>query len=133
MANVLYDTGREGILDTTIPMTGDIRVMLVPSTYSFVASHRYISDMGVTDNGRTTSLQNKTYTSGVFDADNISLTATSSQACSALVLFYNTGDDTTARLIAFVDSPSLGLPVTPSVGQTVQILWDTGSNEIFKL
>ena len=133
MANALFDSGREGILDTTIPMTGDIRVMLVLSTYTFVASHKFLADLGVVDNGRTTALQNKTYTSGVFDADNITVVATSALASSAMIIFYHTGSDATARLIAYIDTPASGLPFTPSAGQTINITWDTGANAIFKL
>lgn len=47
MANALYDPGREGFLDGTIDWdTGDIRAMLVLSTYTFVASHKFITDLG---------------------------------------------------------------------------------------
>jgi hypothetical protein len=40
MANALFDAGREGILDTTIDVTGDVRAMLVKSTYTVdLANH----------------------------------------------------------------------------------------------
>jgi hypothetical protein len=133
MANVLFDPGREGILDTTIPMTGDIRVMLVKSTYNFNAAHKFVSDLGAVDNGRSTALQNKTYTSGVLDADDISLVATAAVACNALVIFYHTGADGTARLIAYIDTPASGLPFTPAASQVVNIVFDAGANKIFKL
>ena len=122
MASMLFDPGREGILDTTIAMTGDIRVMLVKSTYTFVASHKFLVDLGAVDNGRTTALQNKTYTSGVFDAEDISLTATDAVASNALIVFLHTGSDATARLIAYVDTASAGLPFTPSTAQVVYVL-----------
>ena len=133
MANALFNPGREGILDTTIPMTGDIRVMLALSSYVFVASHKFLADLGVVDNGRSTALQNKTYTSGVFDADDITLVATAASASGALIVFYHTGSDATARVIAYIETPASGLPMTPSAGQTVNIVWDAGLNRIFKL
>lgn len=133
MANALFDPGREGILDTTIPMTGDIRVMLVKATYGFDATDKFLVDLGAVDNGRSTALQNMTYTNGVFDADNISLVATAAVECSAFIIFYHTGADGTARLIAFVDTPASGLPFTPAAGQTVNITFDAGANKIFKL
>ena len=134
MANVLFDKGREGILDGTIDMTGDVRVMLVKSAYAFSAAHEDLADItSGNDNGRSAALGTKTYTAGVFDAADTSLTATGAVACNALVLFQHTGTDATARLIAYIDTPSSGLPFTPSAGQTVNITWDSGVNKIFKL
>lgn len=134
MANALYDPGREGFLDGTIDWdTGDIRAMLVLSTYTFVASHKFITDLGAVDNGRTAALGTKTVTNGVADAADTSLTATAASASKAIVVFQHTGADATARLIAYIDTPTSGLPFTPSAGQTVNIAWDNGANKIFKL
>jgi hypothetical protein len=133
MANVLYDKGREGILDGTIDMTGDVRVCLVASSYTFSAAHEDMADISTDDNGRSAALGSKTYTAGVFDAADTSLTATAAVACEAIVIFQHTGTDSTARLIAYIDTPTSGLPFTPSASQTVNITWDSGANKIFKL
>lgn len=134
MANVLFDPGREGILDETILMsTGDIRTMLVLSSYVFSAAHKFITDLGAVDNGRSAALGTKTFTSGVFDAADTTLVATAAAASKALIVFRHTGADATARLIAYIDTPTSGLPFTPSAGQTVNVTWDNGSNRIFKL
>lgn len=133
MASALFDKGREGILDRTIDMTGDVRVMLVKSAYTFGAAHQFLSDITAgNDNGRSAALASKTYTSGVFDAADTTLTATAAAACNALVIFQHTGSDATARLIAYIDTAT-GLPFTPAVSQSVPITWDNGSNKIFKL
>jgi hypothetical protein len=134
MANVLYSKGREGILDRTIDITGDVRAMLVESTYTFSDAHEDLADITAgNDNGRTAALGSKTYTGGVFDAADTTLTATAAVACNALAIFQHTGTDSTARLIAYIDTPTSGLPFTPSAGQTVNITWDNGANKIFKL
>jgi len=133
MANVFFDFGREGILDRTIDMTGDIRVMLVKSTYSLNQAHKFLVDLGAVDNGRTVSLASKTYSAGVLDAADTSLNATAAVACNAYILFLHTGADATARVIGYVDTVSSGLPFTPSAGQLVNILWDNGANRILKL
>ena len=134
MANALFDPGREGFLDGSIDWdTGDIRVMLVLSSYSFSAAHKFIADLGAVDNGRSAALGSKTVTSGVADAADTSLVATAATASKALVVFQHTGADATARLIAYIDTPTSGLPFTPSAGQTVNIAWDNGTNRIFKL
>ena len=134
MDNVLFDKGREGILDTTIAMTGDVRVMLVKTAYTFSAAHQFLSDITAgNDNGRSAALGTKTYASGVFDAADTTLTATAAAASNALVLFLHTGVDATARLICYVDNAATGLPFTPAASQTVNIAFDNGANKIFKL
>lgn len=134
MANALFDPGREGFLDGSIDWdTDDIRVMLVKSTYSFSAAHKFLVDLGSVDNGRSAALASKTVTNGVADAADTSLVATAAVACASLVVFKHTGSDATARIIAFVDTPTSGLPFTPAAGQTVNIAWDNGANKIFKL
>lgn len=134
MANALFDAGREGFLDGTINFsTGDIRVMLVKSTYVFSAAHKFLGDLGVVDNGRSAALATKTVTAGVANAGNTSLVATAAAACASLVIFQQTGVDTTARVIAFIDTPASGLPFTPAASQSIPVNWDTGVNKIFKL
>lgn len=134
MANALFNPGREGFLDGTIDWdTDDIRVMLVLSTYSFDAADKFITDLGAVDNGRSAALGGKTVTDGVADANDTSLVATAATASKALVYFKHTGADATARLIAYVDTPTSGLPFTPAAGQTVNITHDNGANKIFKL
>lgn len=134
MANALFDAGREGFLDGTINFsTGDIRVMLLKSTYTYSAAHKFLADLGVVDNGRSGALASKTVTAGVANAASTSLTATAAVACASLVLFQQTGADATARVIAFIDTPASGLPFTPAASQNVPVNWDTGTNKIFKL
>lgn len=134
MANALFDPGREGFLDGSIDFdTDDIRWMLVLSTYTFDATDKFISDLGAVDNGRSAALGTKTVTNGVADAADSSLSATAATASKALVLFKHTGSDATARLIAYIDTPTSGLPFTPAAGQTVNIVHDNGANKIFKL
>jgi len=134
MANVLYDPGREGILDRTIDMvSGDVRVMLVKAGYVFDAADKFLDDTGANDNGRSASLESKTYTGGVFDAADTILNAVAAVASDALVIFLHTGSDATARLVAYIDEPASGLPFTPAAGQEVATAWDNGANRIFKL
>jgi hypothetical protein len=134
MANALFDPGREGHMDASIvETTGDIRVMLVRSTYVFSAAHKFVADLGAVDNGRSAALTSKTIGSGIFDAADSTLTATAAVACSALVIFQHTGTDATARLIAYIDTPASGLPFTPAAAQVIPLVWDNGVNKIFKL
>lgn len=134
MANALFDPGREGFLDGSIDWdTDDVRAMLVLSTYTFSAAHKFMSSLTAYDNGRSAALGSKTVTNGVADAADTTLTATAATASKALVVFKHTGSDATARLIAYIDTPTSGLPFTPAASQAVPITWDNGANAIFKL
>lgn len=133
MPNVLYDGGREGILDRTIDMTGDVRVMLVSKPYQFDPRHKFVPAIGEHDNGRSHPLSSKTFTKGVFDAANTEVIPRRSVSTIAIVLYQFSGVDSTARLIAYVDDPISGLPFTPVAGRPVEILWSNGPSRIFKL
>jgi hypothetical protein len=133
MSAILFPSGREGILDESINMnSGDIRAMLVKSSYAYNSAHVYLADIGAVDNGRTTALLTKTFTAGVFDAADITLTTNAAAASNSVILFKHTGVDATARLVAYDDSGT-GIPFTPAAGQIVNIQWDNGANKIFKL
>jgi hypothetical protein len=133
MANALYSLGREGFLDGSIDWdTNDIRVMLVKSTYTFDDADNDLTDLGAVDNGRSAALGSKTVALGVADAADTTITATAAVECNALVIFQHTGTDSTARLIAYIDTAT-GLPVTPAAGGVVNVAWDNGANKIFKL
>lgn len=135
MANALYDPGREGFLSGTIDWdTDDVRVMLVKTGYTYSAAHQYLNSVSTSyDNGRSAALGSKTVTSGVADAANTSLVATSAVACNALVIYKYNVSDSAAQLICYIDTPTSGLPFTPAASQTVNITWDDGADKIFKL
>lgn len=128
--SALYDSGREGFLAGELSWTDqDVRVMLVKASYVFDASHVYVSDMGDADNGRSSFLSGKTKTAGVADADDVSIFADQAEATNGFVLFQDTGNDGTSRLIAFVDVPQF----LPAPLQRVNTTFDNGPSKIFKL
>ncbi len=128
----LYNKGKESLLDGTIVVsTADMRWMLVKSTYTYTATHEFVSDTtpGTNDNGRSAALSGKTVTDGVFDATDTSLTATAASACNALILYAYNAADAAAQLLAYY---SIGA-FTPSASQTINIVHDNGANRIFAL
>lgn len=134
MANAIFPKAKEGLLAGNIDLdANDIRVMLVRSTYTYDSADEFVADLGAVDNGRSAALGTKSVTNGVFDAADTTLTATAAVACNALVYFVHTGADATARLLCYVDTPTSGLPFTPSASQTVNITHDNGANKIFAL
>lgn len=134
MSNALYDKGREGILDGSIAVSsGTVKALLATSGYTpNTATHQYVSD--VTSGNivaRSSAFTSKTETGGVFNAANITFTAVTGSTCTYLILYVDSGVDSTSRLIAIIDTAT-GLPVTPNGGD-ITVAWDTGSNKIFKL
>lgn len=134
MSNALYNQAREDFLGGGLDWSAnDVRVCLVKASYTFDAAHESLADIGGNDNGRSAALSGKSVADGIADASDTSLSAIAAAACNALVIFRHTGVDATARLIAYIDTPSAGLPFTPGAGQQINIAWDNGPNKIFKL
>jgi len=133
MANTLYPKFKEALLMGQINMINDtIKAMLVKTGYTYNSTHQYLSSVSDYNNGRSSALTNKSVTNGVFDADDILITAISATQVIAIVLYKDTGNDNTSPLIAYLDNVS-GLPFTPAVNGTVQIIWDNGDYKIFSL
>lgn len=146
MANTLYNIGREGFLtEVTVgafvgkyDWTDDnIRVALLDNTYSFNATDTDYSDISasVVDD---TSLDNRsTNGDGTATADNTTFTAVTGNEVVAIVIYRSDGaavPSTPANcpLIAFLDTDTAGLPVTPNGGD-ITVLWNGGTGEIFRL
>jgi len=134
VASAWYPKFKEALLtgaSNSNPSTGTVKVVLLSSTYSYSASHQYYSDLtGVV--ASSTGLTTKSFTSGVFDADDITLTAVTGSAVTQLAVYIDTGTTTTSRLMLFIDTASSGLPVTPN-GGSILIQWDNGSAKIAAL
>jgi hypothetical protein len=133
MTSAIFPKAKEQLLQAGINMSsGDIRAMLVLSSYTYDSTDEFLADLGAVDNGRSAALAGKAFTNGIFDANDTSITATASTASNALILFLHTGSDATARLIAYIDS-AVGLPFTPEASQVCPVVWDNGANKIFAL
>lgn len=136
MANALYNKGREGFLDGSIDWdTDDIRAILVDvADYTVdLATHDNLDDVAAGARvAVSSSLASKTVTDGIADAADVTFTAVTGDPCEAIVLYKHTGTEGTSRLIAYLDTAVSGLPVTPN-GGNITVVWDNGSNKIFKL
>lgn len=142
MASALFDPGREGFLDGSIDWdTAVIKAALVRG-YTFNSTHKFVSDVtgaGGTLVATSAALTSKTVASGVADAADVTFSSVAAGAAiPALIIFQSSavtgGADVAAtlqRLVAYLDTAT-GLPVTPN-GQNINIVFDNGSNRIFKL
>lgn len=143
MANALFDRGREGFLAGDIDWdANDIKVALIDATdYDpVVATDEDLADVNGTNGGSASAVEetsgnlaSKTTTDGVADAADLSpaFSSASGDVSEELLIYQDTGVDTTSLLIASIDTAT-GLPVTPNGGD-IDITWDSGANKIFKL
>lgn len=136
MANALYDKGRQAFLEGGIAyLTDTIKIALVKNTYTpNIATHQFYSDITPGSNviGTPQMFASKTSTNGVADAADVTFTAvTTGSTVSYLVIYRDTGVAGTSPLIALIDSAT-GLPVSTN-GSDINVVFDSGSNKIFKL
>lgn len=136
MANALYPKWKEALLQASANSdlsSGTVKVALVDTgTYTYSASHDFYDDVSAAVVGTPQTLTSKTFTNGVFDADDVTFTSVSGASIEAIVIYIDTGVAATSRLVAYLDTSVTGLPLTPS-GGSVTIVWDSGSNRIFSL
>lgn len=135
MANTLYDFARQRFLEAQINwMTDTIKVVLV-STSAYTPQtgvHQYLSD--ISGSARVTTpvtLASKATTGGAADASDATFTSVSGATINAIVIYRDTGTESTSPLIAYIDTAT-GLPLTPNGGDVI-ITWDNGTNRIFKV
>lgn len=135
MANALYGLARESFLNGEIDWTDDtIRAVLIDTdTYTVqIDTHQFYDDLSGVVGSESGAFANKTTTLGTADADDITFSSVSGDSVEAIVIFQDTGTASTDRLIAYIDTVSSGLPVTPNGGD-ITVTWDSGANKIFTL
>lgn len=135
MANALYDSGRDAFLTGDIAWDTDtIRAVLIDSADYTVnlATDNFLNDIPAAARVATAALASKTTDgTGVADAADVTFSAVTGDQSEAVVLYKDTGVESTSQLIAYIDTAT-GLPVTPS-GSDILIFWSDGANRIFKL
>jgi hypothetical protein len=137
VANALFDKARESFLSQSPALDWDtdtIKVVLVDHGVDTPApaTDQFLSDIAAGARIATSgALTGKTVTAGVADAADVTIAAVSGASVESIVVYKDTGVDTTSPLIAFIDTAT-GLPFTPNGGD-VTIQWDNGANKIFKL
>jgi hypothetical protein len=146
MASAIYPKYKEALLTTgsaNIGLTGAnlIKAVLVDTgTYTYSAAHDFYNDLsGVATTGAgagpaEVTINNVTVVDGRFETTDDTDTFTSvdsGASCEALVIFVDTGNVTTDRLVAYID----GFSVTPN-GGNITVDWSDlgdGFDGIFQL
>lgn len=132
MANALYTPFRNGILGshaTRVDLDADtLKVALIDhgTDTPNVTTDDFYNDISAGLVGALSgALANKTIgtvAAGVFDADDITLSAVSGNSAESINLLKDTGNTATSDLIAYWDTAT-GLPVTPNGGNII-ITWN---------
>lgn len=116
MENTLYPKGKQKILTAKIDFEADIiKAILLPSTYTYSATHEFLSDLGTTL-GAAQVLLNKSTTNGAFDADNPVFSALASGSIiKGIAIYKDTGVAGTSPLLVYIDEVT-GLPAATNGG-----------------
>jgi len=124
MTSQLYPLGKAHVLgqSTKVDFVADtIKAMLIHSaTTPYNAAHEFVSSLvagGIVV--RSGALAGKTVTSGVLDANDVTILAVSGSSVDAVILYKDTGSDATSVLCAWWDVSTF----TPS-GSDVTIVWN---------
>lgn len=133
MANFIFKKAKESFLKGEINLLSNtIKVLLLNNSYSpNPNTDQFVSSLPPSSiEARSSSLLNKSITGGVFDADDIEISDYSGNSFSSLALYIDSGNDTTSRLIAYIDT-SNGLPFSSvNVNVPVTIAWNNEANKI---
>ena len=137
MANTLYDKARQRFLEGQINWNTDTIKAVLIDTGAYTAnfsSHEFLSDVGTSARISGTvglTLTGKATTGGAADAGDVTFTSVSGPSIEAILLYKDTGTESTSPLIAFIDTGT-GLPITQNGGDII-VTWDNGPNKIFKV
>src|SRR6266508_3562521 len=138
--SALYDAGRNAFArgDLLWKAAGGSSIKAI-----LIDAGAYTVDLAVHDNlddipagariGSAVALTLLDPAAGVCDAGDISFTGLiSPPSCEAIVLYKDTGVESTSTLIAYIDSATSGLPTPAGITQA-DVAWSNGANRIFKL
>lgn len=137
MASTWYPKFKEALLSGSAnsnPSSGTVKVALIDTAdEAYNAADQFLSDVTAAGIVATSpALTTKTFTNGVFDADDVTFTGVTGDQSEALIVYIDTGVASTSRLMLFIDTASSGLPVTPNSGN-INVTWDNGANKIAAL
>lgn len=132
MTNQLYPPYKENMLGvgTRVDIDADsIKCILVDSAdYTFSAAHDFLNDVAAAGRVATSpALTTKTQTAGVFDADDFTFVGVTGDQAEYFIYYDDTpATEATKQLMAFFDTFTSGMPVTPNGGDIAVQLHASG-------
>ena len=90
---------------------GTVKIVAVSSTYVYSAAHEFFDDV-TGQLGNAATLTSKTFTAGVFDAADLTVSGvTSGNTITAFIIYIDTGSAATSPLLVFEDRRADTTPV----------------------
>lgn len=137
MASRIFPKCREQMWQGGInAASGNVKAVIVDTAqYTYSATHEFLSDIPAGARlGTTANLANKSFTNGVFDADDPPAIAGGiAQSGEAIVHYIDTGNAATSRLLVYTDSAQNAALPLPATGADILLQWDNGANKIAAL
>lgn len=131
--NAIYPKYKEALLSGAADVALDsetVKVSLIDKDETpFSSSDEYYSDLNEIGVIGTATLTTKSVENGVFGAADVSMAASNVES-EALLLWIDTANAETSRLVAWLEDSVTGLPITPD-GSNVNITWNESG--IFQL
>lgn len=131
--NAIYPKYKEALLSGAADVALDsetVKVSLIDKDETpFSSSDEYYSDLNEIGVIGTATLTTKSVENGVFGAADVSMAASNVES-EALLLWIDTANAETSRLVAWLEDSVTGLPITPD-GSSVNITWNESG--IFQL
>jgi hypothetical protein len=122
----IYPKALESFLKGDLDLDGNIKALLVSSSYTQNDAHDNLDDVAAGRLGLSANLASKTMTNGTFDAADPTISVTANGTGNAVILFLDTGTESTSKLIAYIDkaadgTTALSRPVLNGDTVTVQV------------
>lgn len=131
MANALYVPFKNSALGSGTQVdldTDTIKVILADSADYTVnlTTHDFLNDVASGARVSTATLASKAISGGAFDSADPTWTAVTGDVCELVIMFKDTGNEATSPLIAYYDTFSAGMPITPNGGNIVATVHASG-------
>lgn len=134
MADAIYPKYKEAMMSRAADVALDsetVKVSLVDTdVISYSSLDQYYSDLDANGVIGSATLENVTVTNGVLSGNDVSIVAESNTESEALLIWIDTANSETSRLVAWLDESVTGLPIIPN-GSNVEITWNESG--IFQL
>lgn len=135
MSDAIYPAAKEKFMSGQLNWLSDPIVCLLVGTanYTYSSAHASLADIPAAARIATSgTLSGRTAALGVADAADITFGTVSGNIVNAVVLYSNSGTDSSSPLVAYLDTAVSGLPLNPN-GNPIAIAWDNGNSKIFVL
>lgn len=126
MSNSRYPLGLKALLDGDIDLlVSTVSMQMYSGAAVYDAAHDFLNDVAGTKQGAAVAVTAKTTTGGLFDGTVGSFNPPAAVTVIALVLYVDTGVDSTSRLVAWIDTKADGTALSiASDGSVFNLNWN---------